>query len=92
MKSESSSIQSPGQDEWSSPKPEVLAEPTWWPAALAFGSTLLAWGLVTSFIIAFIGLVVFAVSLTGWIRDIRHEQAEAGSGHGHHDNAGVSHE
>ena len=84
MMAESNATQRSEQDEWSSPKPEVLAEPTWWPAALAFGSTLLAWGLVTSFIIALIGLAVFAVSLAGWIRDIRHEQTDTASGHKSH--------
>lgn len=61
---------------WSRPKPEVLAESTWWPAALALGATFIAWGLVTSLIVMGIGLVLFAVSLAGWIGDIRHEHKE----------------
>ena len=67
------------QNDWSDPKPEVLAEPTWWPAALALGSTLLAWGLITSRVIVAIGVVVFAGSLAGWIGDIRHEQRKHGN-------------
>jgi hypothetical protein len=70
--------------DWSRPKPEVLARPTWWPAALAFAATLLAWGLVTSFLIVFIGAAVFVVSLAGWIREIRREQESAGAGPGGH--------
>ena len=61
---------------WSRPKPEVLAGPTWWPALLALGATFIAWGLVTSFIVLIIGLATFAVSLGGWIGDMRHEHKE----------------
>lgn len=61
---------------WSRPRPEVLARPTWWPAALAFGSTLFVWGLVTSLIIVGIGIVVFGWSLGGWIQEIRHENQQ----------------
>lgn len=59
--------------DWNRPKPEVLAEPTWYPAALALGATLLVWGLVTSLIIMGIGVGVFALALAGWIQAIRHE-------------------
>jgi|HubBroStandDraft_5_1064220.scaffolds.fasta_scaffold3280006_2 hypothetical protein len=59
---------------WNRPKPEVISEPTWWPAALAFGATLFVWGLVTSIVILIIGAVVTIISLIGWIGDIRHEQ------------------
>jgi hypothetical protein len=68
-----SPIQNQSQEGWNRPKPELLTKPTWWPAALALGSTLLVWGLVTSFIILGIGAVVLAISLAGWIGDIRHE-------------------
>jgi hypothetical protein len=59
--------------DWSRPRPEKLARPTWWPAALAFGSTLLVWGLIASWVILLCGAVVTIISLTGWIQDIRHE-------------------
>lgn len=58
---------------WSRPKPEVLAEPTCWPPGVALGSTLIAWGLITSVIVLLVGLATFALSLAGWIQDIRHE-------------------
>lgn len=73
---ESNPHQPGGMEEWSRPKPEVLARPTWWPAALALGSTLVAWGLVTSLIIAGIGIAVFGWSLAGWIHEIRHENEQ----------------
>lgn len=59
---------------WNRPRPEVLPLPTWWPAATAFGTTLAAWGLISSNLILGIGLIVFGVSLAGWIGDIRHER------------------
>ncbi len=47
--------------------PEELPQPTFWPIALAFGVTLLFWGFLTSLIISAVGVVVTAVSITGWI-------------------------
>lgn len=64
------------QSNWNSPKPELLAKPTWSPAALAFGITLTVWGLVSSFILLGIGLLIFIVSLAAWIRDICHERKQ----------------
>jgi hypothetical protein len=70
-------MDSENQDsQWSRPKPEKLAKPTWWPAALAFGATLLVWGLIASCVILICGALVTAISLTGWIGDIRHEHRE----------------
>ena len=59
---------------WNVPRPETLPEPCIWPAALAMGITFVVWGLVTSLIITGVGILLFAVALAGWIRDIRHEQ------------------
>ncbi len=57
---------------WHVPEHLELPEPTYWPAVLAFGITLFAWGLVTSYVIIGVGLLVFAVALAGWIGDLRH--------------------
>jgi len=61
-------------DEWTVLPPTKLPEATVWPAMLALAITFLVWGLVTSLIITGIGLVLFAISMAGWIRDIRHER------------------
>jgi hypothetical protein len=61
---------------WNIPQPANLPEPCIWPAALALGITFLVWGLVTSLIITGVGLLLFAVALKGWIRDIRHERTK----------------
>ena len=53
---------------------EHLPLPTYWPAGLAFGITLIFWSFITSWVILVAGLIVFVASLFGWIQDIRHER------------------
>jgi hypothetical protein len=61
---------------WNEPKPEHIARSTAWPAALALGITFFAWGLIASPVVLGGGLLLFAVSLAGWIVEIRHEHRE----------------
>ena len=61
-------------ERWHKPKPETVAEPTYWPVILAAGITLLAWGVVTSYPMSVLGLGMTIVAVVNWIRDIRHEQ------------------
>jgi hypothetical protein len=61
---------------WNVPRPEALPEPCIWPATLALGITFSVWGLVTSLMITGVGILLFAVALAGWIRDIRHERTK----------------
>lgn len=63
---------------WTVPQPAELPEPSIWPAALSLAIMFIVWGLVSSLIISGIGLVLFAVSMIGWIREIRHERAKHG--------------
>jgi hypothetical protein len=56
------------------PAPPHLPKPTVWPAVTALGISFLLWGLVSSLLISLVGAIVFAVSITGWIGDIRHER------------------
>ena len=58
---------------YSRPKPDRIPRSTAWPAAMALGITFLAWGIVTSPVVIGVGLTLFAVSLAGWIGEIRHE-------------------
>lgn len=55
-----------------SSSPPHLPKPTVWPATTALATTFFFWGLISSLIITVVGLIVFAVALTGWIGDIRH--------------------
>lgn len=60
----------PRTDGWSEPRPAVLPEPTYWPAALALGCTLLLWGVLTTWLISAVGLGLLLTSLVGWLRDL----------------------
>ena len=52
---------------------EKMPQPTFWPAALALGTVLLLWGLVTSFVVTITGLILLAVSFFGWLGEMRNE-------------------
>ncbi len=58
---------------YSRPRPERIPRSTAWPAGLALGTTLLAWGLVTSPVVLGAGVVLMVLSLSGWIGEIRNE-------------------
>ena len=60
------------QTGWYRPEHIALPRPTYWPAVMAFGIVLLAWGLVTTLLISGVGLVLFALALVGWIGALRH--------------------
>ncbi len=48
-----------------------LPRPTIWPAVMAAGITMVMAGLITSLAFSVAGIVVFAIALTGWIRELR---------------------
>ncbi len=50
------------------------AKPTLVPALTALGIALLAWGGVSSFLIAASGFIVLLVGFVGWIREISNER------------------
>jgi len=50
-----------------------LPRPTYFPAGLAMGAAFLFWGLITTWVVVLVGLVLFLASLAGWITEIRHE-------------------
>ncbi len=54
-------------------KPAKMPRSTFWPVTLAFGTTFIFWGAVTSLIVAGVGIVVFGVALGGWIKELGHE-------------------
>lgn len=60
--------------QWNTPQPEKLAEPTYWPMVLSVGITVLAWGAVTSYLLSLLGLGMSIVAIINWIGDIRREQ------------------
>ncbi|MAW95456.1 MULTISPECIES: cytochrome c oxidase subunit 4 [unclassified Leeuwenhoekiella] len=54
-------------------QPEKLPKPTYWPFFLALGVVFMFWGILTSWIISGIGLILFSVALTGWIKELYKE-------------------
>ena len=54
-------------------QPAHLPEPTFWPFFMAIGLTFIGWGLISTWLIAVGGLIVFIISLVGWINILRHE-------------------
>ncbi|MEO9233479.1 MAG: hypothetical protein ABI421_09115 [Polyangiaceae bacterium] len=61
------------RDEWNAPRPVNIPRSTAWPLGTASGIMLFAWGFVSSPIVLGVGVVLLAVSLYGWIGEIRHE-------------------
>ncbi len=59
---------------WSVPKPEALPRPTVWPAAAALGIVFTLWGVVTTYLIATVGVILLGIATLGWIGELRHEQ------------------
>lgn len=54
-------------------RPTRLPEPTYWPFFMAIGISFIGWGLISTWLIATGGAIVFVISLVGWINDMRHE-------------------
>ena len=54
-------------------KPEHLPKPTYWPFFMALGLMFIGWGLLSTWLFSVAGLIVFIVSLFGWINNMRHE-------------------
>jgi len=61
------------EDIWVPALPEKMPAFTFWPVALAAGTVLLFWGLITSLIISAVGLAGIFSALLGWIEEFRDE-------------------
>jgi hypothetical protein len=60
--------------DWEQLPAEPLPHPTYFPAGLAMGTAFAFWGLITSWVVFVVGLVLFGASLAGWITEIRNER------------------
>jgi hypothetical protein len=69
-KTETPAAEATDKSDWNVPKPDVVPRATYAPAALAFGITFFFWGLVTSPVVLLVGLVIMAVSLRDWVREM----------------------
>jgi hypothetical protein len=71
------------------PASVILPAPTAWPVILAFGTTMLLAGLLTSASVSILGAIVFVVACVGWFRDVLpQEQVEIVPAHA--DPAGIA--
>lgn len=61
------------KEDWNPALPAEIPPPTWTPAALAFGVTLIFWGIVTSPITSLVGLLAVTASLAVWIGELCNE-------------------
>jgi hypothetical protein len=61
---------------WESLPHEQLPRPTYFPAGLAMGTTLIFWGAITSWVIFVAGIGLFIAALAGWVTEIRHERKQ----------------
>jgi len=67
------SIDPASKDLWHEPRHQNIPRPTYCPAVLALAIVCLLWGMVTSYLVSLLGLVLFIVGLTDWIGELRHE-------------------
>ena len=59
------------------PSEEIhLPDPAYTPVVLAFGISLVVIGVVLTWVMVAIGLIISVVALTRWIRQTREEMAE----------------
>lgn len=54
-------------------KSELIPRPTYWPFFTALGLMFMGWGLITFWLFSAVGLLVFVISLIGWINLMRHD-------------------
>lgn len=66
---------SDGPEGWNVPLPAHLPRRTVWPVVGAFGTILIFWAVVTSYLILAVGLSLLVLSAVGWINEIRREGA-----------------
>ena len=59
---------------WVALPDEHLPRPTFFPAGLAMGTTLIFWSFITSWVIFLVGVGLLTASLAGWIAELRHER------------------
>ena len=50
-----------------------LPHPTYFPAGVAMGAAFLFWGLITTWVVWLVGVVLLVAALAGWITELRHE-------------------
>lgn len=65
--------QDAAHDGWTLPRPQIVPRPTYAPAVVALSIVCLFWGLVTTYLISLLGLLLLAVGIADWIGGLRHD-------------------
>jgi hypothetical protein len=73
MSDEHSRPSSPPRPGWVPLPEERLPRPNYFPAGMAMGTAFMFWGVITSYVVFFIGVGLFVAALAGWISEIRHD-------------------
>lgn len=63
-----------GPQEWTEAEklePFKIPPPTIWPITVALGTTGIAFGVVTHWLLSIAGLFLFLIGAAGWIEDLR---------------------
>jgi hypothetical protein len=61
-------------EEWVKPIPEKTPPPTFWPVSLAMSIIFILWGIISTWVISVVGLILFGISVRGWVMDLLNEQ------------------
>jgi hypothetical protein len=61
-------------EEWVKPMPEETPPPTFWPISLAMSIIFILWGIISTWVISVVGLILFSISIRGWVKDLLNEQ------------------
>jgi len=69
----------PLSEGWSKPQGMHIPEPTYMPVVMAVGMICMLWGIVTTYLITLVGVVLFVISISGWIGELRHEHRHPGA-------------
>jgi hypothetical protein len=48
--------------------------PTFWPISLAMSIIFILWGIISTWVISMVGLILFGISVRGWVMDLLNEQ------------------
>ncbi len=71
--SSSTNVPDTTSDWWVLPD-EELPHPTYWPTTMALGITFSLWGIVTSWLVSAVGIILFVIALIGWLGDLRNAE------------------
>lgn len=67
------SLESPLLRGWNAPAPERLPVPTFAPAIMAMGIVVFAMGIVTTWYVGLVGVLIFAVAAWRWVGELQGE-------------------